>query len=135
MWDLSVFRSAIDYYLNDNFNLNKIMVFVKAYTHFYNSRAANYKGPNMMEDHADLVDMKSLFSFLVNKVGDHRVVDPVTKSDTLWELIELASKPQFAGLLDTADIANYLNNHIGSGATLEKTFSLIDKFQSPELAR
>ena len=62
MWNLSMFRSALDYYLNDNFNLNKIMIFVKAYTHFYKSRASNNKGPNLMEDHSDLVDMKSLFS-------------------------------------------------------------------------
>ena len=90
-----MFRSALDYYLNDNFNLNKIMIFVKAYTHFYQDRAANFNGKDIMDEHADLVNMKKLFSFLVDKVGAHRVVDPVTKTDTLWELIEMSTQPEF----------------------------------------
>jgi len=30
-WDIGLFKNALDYYLNDNFNLNKVMVFSKFY--------------------------------------------------------------------------------------------------------
>lgn len=38
-WNLSQFHSAINYYLNVNFNMSKIMIFTKFYKHFYASRA------------------------------------------------------------------------------------------------
>ena len=38
-WNLSKFRSAINYYMNVNFNLSKVMIFTKFYTSYYKSRA------------------------------------------------------------------------------------------------
>jgi hypothetical protein len=39
-YDISQFKQLLDYYLNSEFNLNKVMVFVKFYSYFYTSRQA-----------------------------------------------------------------------------------------------
>ena len=84
-WNLSAFRKAMDYYINTNFNLNKVMIFMKFYTSFYNDRRAQLLESNpilfteeadpklasqaIFDSHDELIDMRSLFSYLVDKVG------------------------------------------------------------------
>lgn len=46
--------------------------------------------------------MKSLFGYLVNKVGEKSVVDPFSKQDPLWTLIEF-----YKGNSKVQEIENY----------------------------
>jgi len=36
-WDIGMFRPALNFYLNDSFNLNKILTFTRFYVHYANS--------------------------------------------------------------------------------------------------
>jgi hypothetical protein len=54
-WNLSAFRKAIDYYINTNFNLNKVMIFMKFYTSFFSNRRAQLleSSPVLFSDKAN----------------------------------------------------------------------------------
>jgi len=41
-WDIGSFRPALNYYLNVNYNVGKVMVFTKFYTNFYKDRKKYY---------------------------------------------------------------------------------------------
>lgn len=148
-WNLSNFRSAINYYLNVNFNLSKVMVFTKFYSSFYNARQktvlSNVRFHSLDESeqetaskaifrrHEDLVDMRSLFKFLVEQVGKEQMVDPLTRKDALMELIDLfTNNAQFHEVsqksknnsLDTQQIAQYLGNQLERPNALENVFKV-----------
>jgi hypothetical protein len=103
-WNLSKFRSAINYYMNVNFNLSKVMIFTKFYTSFYKARAASILNSVSEADldgkamakathaiftrHDNLVDMKALFNYLVDFTGSEKMIDPLTKEDALWSIVD-----------------------------------------------
>ena len=86
-YPLHKFRSALDYYLNKNFNLSKVMIFVKFYQKHYADRssrelAAFQRGgedltdeeafavsKNVFGKNEDLVDINSLSQYLVKSLG------------------------------------------------------------------
>ena len=38
--------------------------------------------------HDSLVDMRSLFNYLVDFTGKEKMVDPLTKKDALWSIVD-----------------------------------------------
>lgn len=47
-----------------------------------------------------MVDMKSLFGFLVNQIGKQNILDPITKEDPIKRIIDFFTK-------DAGKIVNY----------------------------
>jgi len=101
-WDIGRFRSALDYYLNVEFNISKVLVFSKFYTYYYRCRLNRTKGMDSeaaarvaFGDSDDLVLMGELFEYLVSQVGSQVLVDPQTKEEGLWNLIDLFSHASF----------------------------------------
>lgn len=86
-WNLQRFRSALSFYLNQQFNLNKILTFLRFYTHQAKSVIEGVDAA-LTEQEAfnkvfggleSLVDLNALFSHLVEVVGKKTFIDPVTK--------------------------------------------------------
>lgn len=103
---MSKFRSALDYYLNHSFDLNKLLTFTRFYTHFANSALSthNINAESNQEqklaafDKAftpleGLIDMNALFGHLVTKVGTKTFLDPVSKTDPIQNLIDFFTQP------------------------------------------
>ena len=44
-------------------------------------------------DNEHLVDMRAMFAVLLDKVGRKQVIDPVTKEDGLWRIVEFFTRP------------------------------------------
>ena len=100
------FRAGLDYYLNKNFNLNKVMTFTKFYQRYYADQIDREAGQFLRESeelteeeryalskrvfgkNEDLVDMRSLSEYLVRSLGGRQIIDPLTKEDSLWSLID-----------------------------------------------
>lgn len=123
------------------------MVFTKYYTHYHTCRlvkelklldkpvsdlgeadklALNSKVFNSQS----LVDMRTLFGYLVQNLGTKQVIDPVTKEDALWRIVdfftqtgikEIASfgETSFNSLSDN-DVSQYLANRIKDTKALDK---------------
>lgn len=146
-WNVSQFHSAINYYLNVNFNLSKVMIFTKFYRQYYGQRAASIiKGESglseqalrnasiaIFDKHEGLVNMRALFSFLTDHVGREQVIDPLTKQDALWKLVDFYTRDrQFFTLsqhsennsLDVEDIARYFGTQFSQKQTLDKVFTV-----------
>lgn len=81
------------------------MVFVKFYTYYYTSiqaqvlnkadlRSLSEKSLSALIFGAneDLVDMKELAKYLISRVGNQQVIDPITKEDAIWNLIDFFTK-------------------------------------------
>lgn len=111
---INKFHSMLDYYLNHNFDLSKVMIFCKFYRQFYFDTVAKIlpdivtekKGkvqqPGTLDDvqikmiqervfapHESLVDMRALSKFLVRKTAGKQIIDPFTREDTLQGLIDV----------------------------------------------
>ena len=86
-----------------------------------NSRVFNY---------STLVDMRSLFGHLVETLGTKQAIDPVTKDDALWRIVDFFTRPgvkditQFGqnsyNTLSDGDIAAYLSNRINDSKAFDK---------------
>ena len=105
-YPIEKFRGALDHYLNRDFDLSKVMIFAKFYQRHYADRArAQFdKVDSTLKDLPDstilgvsqqvygpsegLVDFAALTDYLVDQVGSRQVLDPFTKEDSLWNLIE-----------------------------------------------
>lgn len=144
-WNLSSFHSALDYYLNVNFNISKLMIFTKFYTLFYTQSARTVlQGENRLSEqssakaaeaifgrHDGLVDMNRLFSFIVDHTGREKLIDPITKEDAVWKLIDFftqdktlfgITKKSEHNSIDEAQIAKFLSNHFDDPQSLERAF-------------
>lgn len=81
-WDINRFRSALNHYMNVDYNLSKLLTFTKFHNLYYSSRAHKVLG-SLSEDQVDqatlekassaifsnsdhLVDLTQLFNFLSN---------------------------------------------------------------------
>lgn len=42
--------------------------------------------------HDNLVDMKSLFNYLVDYIGEEQMIDPLTKKDAMWQIVDTFTK-------------------------------------------
>lgn len=82
-WDLGQFKSALEFYLNQNFSLTNVLIFTKYYTEYHSSRlrALNIEDVSKLSegekfsvnekvfDQSNLVDMRALFGYLVLQLG------------------------------------------------------------------
>lgn len=133
-WKMNKFRSALNFYLNHAFNLNKLMTFSRFYLH--KARKAIEK-ETIWPDQEDqtsfeqydrvfgdleaLVDMSALFEHLVQKVGSRTFVDPVTNEDPMLNIINFFTRPDVQDIcrqsiegttnIRSKDISTYLLNH------------------------
>lgn len=131
------FRSAIDYYLNKKFDLSKVMTFLKFYQRHMQDKArrefdqvepiskeisdeAIHSLSNKIFGQSDgLIDLPALFDHLVSQVGSRQVLDPLTKEDSLWKLVESqtmdkdyirAASMSLHSRLSGQSVAKYLGN-------------------------
>lgn len=109
--DLNLFRGAVNFYLNGKFNLNNLLIFTQYLTATFNSRIQqNLQGRSLSQlsedeqravyekvlaNTEDLVDMRLMFALLVDKIGDKQAVDPISKEDNMWLLIDFFTKTDF----------------------------------------
>lgn len=157
-WSLMKFQSAVSYYLNDAFDLSKLMTFTRYYTHVNQSRvdsllAKDYEGRNIEQlaekekkqlhakvfsESDKLIDMQSLFGHLVERVGQKDIVDPYTKQDVLWSLIDFFTRRGMAALMQKGatpfsslgerDIAKYFQQHLNSAKAFERATTVVLRF-------
>jgi hypothetical protein len=67
--------------------------------------------------------MRSLFGYLVKKLGTKQAIDPITKEDALWRIVEFFTRSGISDIanygqnnyntLSDSDISSYLNNRFG----------------------
>lgn len=108
-WKMSRFRSALDFYLNYTFDLNKVLTFTRFYTHFGNCSLRNVQSGaldtlsdkelalvhnQIFGELESLVDMNTLFGYVVEKVGRKQLVEPVSRVNPVQNLIEFFSQPE-----------------------------------------
>lgn len=76
-WDLSKFRSSLDFYLNHSFDVNKIFTFLRFYVRSASSNLnKNTSFESVFGPLESVVDMPKLFKYLVHMVGNKTFVDP-----------------------------------------------------------
>jgi hypothetical protein len=101
--------------LNQSFNLSNILIFTRYYTYYHQCKLQKALGKDKsFEELSDsekyalhqqvfdkgqqIIDMRSLFSYLVEKVGTKEALDPVTKEDGLWKIIDFFTKKGISDL-------------------------------------
>ena len=98
-WNLAKFKTPLDFNLNVKPSLSNVLIFTKYYTYFHQRRMAKHT-PKFENDTdkftanayvfnaPSLVDMRALFGHLVESLGSKQAIDPVTKDDALWRIVE-----------------------------------------------
>ena len=146
-WNLGSFKSALNFHLNQRPNINNVLIFTKYYTYYYGCRLAKesrsldkpvsklteqekYELNTRVFNHSNLVDMKSLFGYLVESLGTRQAIDPISKDDALWRIVDFFTRPgvkditQFGqtsyNTLSDKDIAAYLSNRVNDSKAFEK---------------
>ena len=114
-WDMTRFRSALDFYLNHSFNLNNVLTFSRYYVQHARSGLAQAHGRGVNFQDADaaslstiqqevfgqlegVVDIGALFNELVVRTGSQTFLDPISKKDPLADLVEFFSRDDVAAL-------------------------------------
>lgn len=104
-WNINSFKGPLEFNLNQQFNLGNVLVFTKYYTHYHTCRlgkelklldkpiselsdAEKFALNNKVFNAPSLVDMRTLFGYLVQNLGTKQVVDPVSKEDALWRIVD-----------------------------------------------
>ena len=155
------FRGALDHYLNRQFDLSKVMIFVKFYQRHIADRARNAfdQVDPQMKDLPDstilgvskqvygasegLVDFTALSDFLVDQVGARQVLDPITKKDSLWGLIESqtcdkdfirAAQMSPENGLSGRTVARYVGNQLSRPTSFDRTFKSALRLQGTPMA-
>ena len=74
--------------------------------------------------------MRALFGHLVQKVGNKDALDPISKEDSLWKLVDFLTNPinldtqKYAennfSSLNPRDVALYFKNHLDGSKTFER---------------
>jgi len=151
-WNLSKFKGALDFHLNQRFNLNNVLIFTKYYTCFHQCRLRNelrqlsqplselsesdkFALNARVFNNQSLVDMRSLFGYLVKNLGTRQAIDPVTKEDALWRVLDFFTKSGVADIaqfsqtsyngLNDKDVAAYLANRINDSKAFERTTQVL----------
>lgn len=104
-WDITRFRSALNFYLNHSFDISKLLTFVRYYVAFGDSCLRNGSGvtdkdrfDEVFGELEQLVDVNALFTYLVDRVGSKSFVDPLTKEDPMMNLVAFFTKPEIKGI-------------------------------------
>ena len=129
------------------------MIFVKFYEKFYTDRAnhelqaslryAEDRELNESEafklskrvfgEGEHLVDMNSLVEYLVQSIGTGKIIDPLTKEDSIWSLIDFfTSDKDFVQISSMSEnnhisgrvIAEYLGNQLENTSAFERLFKV-----------
>ena len=104
-WSINSFKGPLEFNLNQRFNLSNVLVFTKYYTYFHDCRLrreiAKLDTPLHKLAETDkfalnarvfnspgLVDMRSLFGYLVQNLASKSAIDPVSKEDALWRVTD-----------------------------------------------
>ena len=98
-WNLSKFKTPLDFNLNVKPNLNNVLIFTKYYTWYHQCRmnrvavslendADKFNANAFVFNAPGLVDMRALFGYLVKVLGKKQAIDPVSKEDALWRIVE-----------------------------------------------
>ena len=84
--------------------------------------------------------MRQLFSHLVERIGSKDAIDPFTKKDIMWNLIDFFTRRGMPELttskngengyssLDEKDIAKYFKNHINNSKTFERATQVVLRY-------
>ena len=109
-WSMGSFKGPLEYSLNTRFNLSSVLVFTKYYTYFHDCRLRKeinkldttplsqltenekYALNARVFNTPALVDMRALFGFLVQNLGTKSAIDPVSKEDALWRIVDFFSQ-------------------------------------------
>lgn len=151
-WNLGQFKTALDFHLNQRPNLNNVLIFTKYYTYFHQCRLSKelkaldtsvaqlsegdkYALNSRVFNQPTLVDMRSLFGHLVKSLGERQAIDPVTKEDALWQIVEFFSKPGVNEIaqygqttfnsLEDSDISAFLVNRLNDTRAFEKITQIL----------
>jgi hypothetical protein len=146
-WNISSFKRPLEFNLNEQVNLGNVLVFTKYYTYYHNCRLSNEvktldKQISEMSESEKfalnrrvfnapgLVDMRSLFGYLVANLGTKQAIDPVSKEDALWRVIDFYTKAGIREIasfgespfntLSESDLSLYLANRINDSKALDK---------------
>jgi hypothetical protein len=78
-----------------------------------------------------IVDMRALFGYLVESLGTRQAIDPVSKDDALWRIVDFFTHSSVNQLvpfsdnnfnsLSDKDLAKYLANRVNDGRAFERT--------------
>lgn len=88
--------------------------------------------------------MRSLSKFLVTKTGDRQIIDPLTKEDSLWGLIDLftqspdvyeASRLSNYNHIEPATIAQYFANRFAKHDSLDKVIKVAFRLNNTNVGR
>lgn len=118
-WDITRFRSAVNFYLNHSFDISKLLTFVRYYVAFGDSCLRNGSGvtdkdrfDEVFGELEQLVDINALFTYLVDRVGSKSFIDPLTKEDPMMNLIAFFSKPEIKSIQKLSEVGStFLNDH------------------------
>lgn len=79
--------------------------------------------------------MNSLFGHLVDKLGSNTVIDPISREDALWKLINFFTKSNLCELssfaennhnmLSEADMAHYFRNHLEDSKAFDRILTVM----------
>lgn len=139
-FDLNAFKPSLEYYLNENFKMSNIMIFLKYYTYMHEcifnefnltpqkireltlSELKEYS--NFLFPYNNLVDLRDIFSFLVKKVGTNRIIDKHTKQDMMDRFIKYFT----SYTVPFMDSAHLVNNFIRENDVVDY---LANRFDEP----
>ena len=90
-----------------------------------------------------LIDLPALFDHLVTQVGSRQVLDPFTKEDSLWSLLESqtmdkdyirAASMSLYSRLSGQSVAKYLGNQLSRSTSFDRTFKTALRLQGTSMA-
>lgn len=151
--DLSIFKPCLEYYLNHNFKLSNIMIFMKFYVNKQESLFREFdlspekvrmlspteiqEYANFLFPHSDLVDMRDLFSYLVKRVGSNRIIDNHTKKDVMQNFIKyfvdytipfMDSSHLINNFIRENDVSQYLTNRFDEHDSMQNVLETALKY-------
>ena len=124
-----------------------MLIFTKYYTHYHTCRldkelrqlskpisklseAEKFALNSKVFNSQSLVDMRTLFGYLVQNLGTKQVIDPVTKEDALWRIVDFFTQKGIKSIasfgetsfntLSDDDLSQYLANRINDTKALDK---------------
>lgn len=139
-FDLNSFKPSLEYYLNENFKMSNIMIFLKYYTYMHECIFKEFnltpqkirelpvaelnEYSNFLFPYNNLVDLRDLFSYLVKKVGTNRIIDKHTKQDMMDRFVKYFTNYTVPFM----DSAHLVNNFIRENDVVEY---LANRFDEP----
>jgi hypothetical protein len=152
-WNLAKFKTPLDFNLNVKPNLSNVLIFTKYYTYYHQCRMSKVGGNLSSEGERfaantkvfnapSLVDMRALFGHLVERLGTKQAIDPVSKEDALWRVVQFFNsrgireisqygKTAYNTIADE-DVAKYLNNRLSDSRGFDKVTHVL--LRNPENA-